>query len=44
VLFAILLMGGSVLQVWYTPAFAATDRLLQSVDAFLVPAYRQWLQ
>jgi Zn-dependent protease len=44
VLMLLLFMGGKVLQVWFTPAFVATERMLSSVEPFMVPAAAQWLQ
>ena len=44
VLMLLLFMGDRVLQVWFTPAFAATQRVMEGVEPFMVPAAAQWLQ
>ena len=44
ILMLLLFMGDRVLQVWFTPAFAATQRVMEGVEPFMVPAAAQWLQ
>ena len=44
VLMLLLFMGERVLQVWFTPAIVATDRMMNGVEPYMVPASAQWLQ
>ena len=44
VLMLLLFMGDRVLQVWFTPALKATDRIMLGVEPYMVPASAQWLQ
>ncbi|MEO7455662.1 MAG: site-2 protease family protein [Gemmatimonadaceae bacterium] len=44
VLFLLLYVGDSVLNVWFAPAFAATEMILNGVGEFTVPSAAQWLK
>jgi Zn-dependent protease len=44
VLMLLLFVGDGVLRLWFTPAFVATQRILEAVDPYLVAAAGQWLQ
>lgn len=44
VLMLLLFVGDGVLNWWFQPAFIATERLLNGVEPFMVPAAAQWLR
>ena len=44
VLVLLLFMGDGILRLWFTPAFVATERIMNGVEPFIVPAAAQWLQ
>jgi Zn-dependent protease len=44
ILMLLLFMGDGVLRVWFTPAFVATQRVMDGVEPYVVPAAAQWLQ
>ena len=44
ILMLLLFMGGGLLRVWFQPAFIATERVMDGVAPYIVPAAAQWLQ
>ena len=44
VLMLLLFVGDGVLRVWFTPAFVATEHIMNGVEPFIVPAAAQWLR
>ncbi|HEY5439770.1 MAG TPA: site-2 protease family protein [Gemmatimonadaceae bacterium] len=44
ILMLLLFMGGGLLRMWFQPAFIATERVMDGVAPYIVPAAAQWLQ
>ncbi len=44
VLMLLLFVGDGLLMAWYRPAFFVTERLIGSVDTFILPTAERWLQ
>ena len=44
VLMLLLFAGDGILRIWFQPAFIATERIMNGVEPFIVPAAGQWLQ
>jgi Zn-dependent protease len=44
VLMLLLFVGDGFLRMWFTPAFVATQRVMDGVGPYVVPAAAQWLQ